>query len=37
VQTFVLRDGQEWQGVVIDTQSVHVEEHVADREPKGEN
>ena len=43
VQTFVLRDGQDWQGIVTDTQSVHVEERVASvpaeacRKPKGEN
>lgn len=30
---YVLRDGQIWQGVVFDTQSIHVEERLADRDP----
>ena len=30
---YVLRDGQIWEGVVFDTQSIHVEERLADRDP----
>jgi hypothetical protein len=33
---YVLRDGQIWEGVVTDVQSVHVEEHPADRDPPTE-
>ena len=35
-KTIVLRDGQEWEGVVTNTCSVHVEELAADRDPPSE-